>query len=36
MKNLKKWGMTFGALSTIIALVSEIHELWTEKEQGKG
>lgn len=36
MKNLKKWGVTFGALSTIIALVSEIHELWTKQGKEEG
>lgn len=33
---LKKVGMMFGAFSAIIALVVEVHELWTEKEEEKG
>lgn len=31
----KKLGMTFGAISTIVALYVEIHEMWAKKELEK-
>jgi hypothetical protein len=35
MENLKKWGVTFGALSTIITLLGVIHDTWFEKDEEK-
>jgi hypothetical protein len=35
ISKLKKLGMTLGTLSAIIALVAQVHELWTEKEEEK-
>ena len=36
IEKIKKVGMMFGAISAVIALVAEVHELWTEKEEEKG
>lgn len=35
IKKLKKLEATFGTISAIIALVTQIHELWAEKEEEK-